>query len=115
MKEKLLSLTRKDFRVETMRGTGAGGQKRNKTESKVRITHIATGITATSDFTRDQRKNRGIAFRSICKNPKFLSWLRQTSLRQKSIDELVEDAMKPENIKIEVMKNRRWENELSTP
>ena len=37
-----------DLRVEWYSGTGAGGQHRNKHQNSCRITHIATGITATA-------------------------------------------------------------------
>ena len=44
-------------RFEACRGTGPGGQKRNKTSSAARVTHIASGIFATDDVTRSQHKN----------------------------------------------------------
>jgi hypothetical protein len=45
-------------RVDTFRGTGPGGQKRNKTESAVRVTHCESGISAFDDQTRSQHLNR---------------------------------------------------------
>jgi peptide chain release factor 1 len=38
-----------DIKVETMRGQGPGGQRKNKTETCVRLTHIPTGINVTID------------------------------------------------------------------
>ncbi len=55
--EKLL----RQCQVHTFRGSGPGGQKRNKTESAVRIHHPPTGLTAQSDDSRSQHKNRRIA------------------------------------------------------
>jgi len=43
------------------RGTGPGGQKRNKTESAVRLRHRPTGLTAQSDDSRSQHRNRATA------------------------------------------------------
>ena len=45
-------------RTDTMRGTGPGGQKRNKTESAARVTHMESGISAFDDQTRSQHQNR---------------------------------------------------------
>lgn len=52
-------------RVDCFRGSGRGGQKRNTTESAVRITHLPTGIAAASDKTRSQNSNRGVALRLL--------------------------------------------------
>ncbi|CAB4255862.1 similar to Saccharomyces cerevisiae YLR281C Putative protein of unknown function [Maudiozyma barnettii] len=39
-------------------GSGAGGQKINKTNSKVQLKHIPTGIVVTSQITRSRDQNR---------------------------------------------------------
>ncbi len=59
--EKLLELCR----VDRMRGSGRGGQKRNVTESAVRITYPPRGVQAGSDATRSQAQNRKLALRSL--------------------------------------------------
>lgn len=64
-RELLFHAERKDFRIETYRGSGPGGQHRNKTDSCVRLTHIESGLTAECCETRSQHQNRGIAFRRL--------------------------------------------------
>lgn len=48
-------------RVDAFRGSGPGGQHRNKTSSAIRITHIPTGISATGMEMRSQMQNRNHA------------------------------------------------------
>ncbi len=45
-------------RWEAFRGSGPGGQHRNKTSSAVRVTHVPTGISATASESRSQAENR---------------------------------------------------------
>ncbi|GMF88606.1 unnamed protein product [[Candida] boidinii] len=42
-------------------GSGKGGQKINKTNSKVQLTYIPTGLVVTSQATRSRDQNRKIA------------------------------------------------------
>lgn len=54
-----------DIRVDVYRASGAGGQHVNKTESAVRLTHIETGIVATSQAGRSQLANRETAMQLL--------------------------------------------------
>lgn len=50
-----------DLRWETMRASGPGGQHVNRTESAVRVTHVATGLQASASEERSQHRNRSLA------------------------------------------------------
>ncbi|MCG3135401.1 MAG: Peptide chain release factor 1 [Planctomycetes bacterium] len=51
----------KDVREDKMRAGGPGGQKVNKTESAIRLTHLATGISVHMQDEKSQHKNRARA------------------------------------------------------
>jgi peptide chain release factor 1 len=59
------SVRRDQLRIEYYRGSGKGGQKRNKTSSACRITHLPTGHVAACENHRGQTKNREEAFRRL--------------------------------------------------
>jgi hypothetical protein len=59
--ERLLDQCRQDL----YRGSGPGGQKRNKTSNAVRITHAHTGITATATESRSTKENHLYALRRL--------------------------------------------------
>jgi protein subunit release factor B len=108
-KQLLFSVTKKDLDIDFYKASGKGGQKRNKCETAVRITHRESGIMVTASEQRSQHQNLQVAFKRLCENQKFKSWLRVESAkrmvnqqeREKEIQRKVENDMREENLKIE--------------
>jgi len=59
---------KKEVIVETYRSRGPGGQRKNKTETAVRIKHLPSGITVTATEHRSQAQNRKLAFERLRKH-----------------------------------------------
>ncbi len=51
--------------VETVKGSGPGGQHRNKTETAVRLLHRPTGLRAQASERRSQGQNMGVALERL--------------------------------------------------
>jgi protein subunit release factor B len=51
--------------IETYRSRGPGGQRKNKTETAVRLTHLPSGIRVIATEYRSQAQNRNLAFQRL--------------------------------------------------
>ena len=69
-------MNKKDLKIEITRGSGPGGQHRNKVETCVTVTHIPTGFSERCQDTRSKIQNQKIAIERLEKR-----------IRQKEIDD----------------------------
>ena len=54
-----------DIKIETLKGSGAGGQHRNKVETAVRIHHYESNITVFCQTERSQKRNKDNAIKIL--------------------------------------------------
>jgi protein subunit release factor B len=57
----------RDCEITAYRSSGPGGQKKNKTESSVRVKHVATGVTRIATEERSQTRNKAVALERVWK------------------------------------------------
>lgn len=104
MAQLLFSVTIRDCELQTFRAGGKGGQKQNKTESGVRIVHRESGAVGECREERSQWQNKQKAFRRMAETEKFRKWLKiriAKQLGEKSVEEVVDEMMQPQNIRID--------------
>lgn len=105
-KEKLFSVTAADCRWDYYRGSGKGGQARNKTENCVRCTHIASGAVGKSEDGRSKDLNKRTAFERMCNTDIFQKWCHKEAMRKSGelalIDAKVESQMREAITEIKV-------------
>lgn len=102
MREKLFSITIKDFEVQTYRGSGPGGQHRNKTDSAVRLVHKESGAASSSEVHKSQHQNKKEAFRKVVKSAKFQKWMRLEASRKTGALAVIEQQVDKEMKKVRV-------------
>ena len=110
-KELLFSVTAADCRFDYYRGSGKGGQKRNKTCSAVRCTHIASGAVGQAEDDRSQHVNKRLAFKRMSNTNRFKAWHKLEVARKTGELARIEDQINfdmKHRIKIEIQKSGKW-------
>lgn len=113
-KELLFSITKKDFIIDYFSGSGAGGQHRNKHQNCVRLFHPDSGARVTGQSHRSRQQNLKEALHNLIKNGKFKIWhIRKIHevITGKTIEQKVEEDMRPENLLIEHKEDGKWVSE----
>ena len=107
----LFSVTRDDCEWSYTRGTGSGGQKKNKTSSAVHCHHRPSGAHGYSEASRSQADNRRDAFVKMANTEKFRVWNRMEALRRMGVLADIDARVAREmalNTRLEIRIDGRW-------
>lgn len=110
-RELLFSVTASDCEWSYTRGTGNGGQKKNKTSSAVHCMHRPSGAHGYSEASRSQLDNKRDAFTKMANSTEFQKWNKMEAWRRMGVLDEIERTVERElllNTKIEVRIDGRW-------
>ena len=109
-KDPFFSITAKDCEWSYTKGTGAGGQKRNKTSSAVHCIHKASGAHGYSESSRSQLDNRKEAFRKMAETDKFKKWIHIEYMKRTGehyeVERQIQESLN--KVKVEVKIEGKW-------
>ena len=108
MANPLFSLTKEDFEWEFFRGSGPGGQNRNKRDTGCRCRHLPSGAIGRATEHRTQGLNRKAAFKRMAESKEFQTWVKRKAAGAEEIERTVEKSLSPENLRVEVMEEGKW-------
>jgi len=94
-----IQLDMRDIEIRTCRGSGAGGQHRNVTDSAVQATHKPSGITVRCEGERSQHQNKDVALKLLSARLLEQAQLRGSQNRAKDRKDQVGSGMRGDKIR----------------
>lgn len=111
MKEKINIASKKDFDISYFKGSGAGGQNRQKNATGVQLIHRESGAMGRCSETRSLIQNKKKAFENLVKTPKFKLFINKKlyEIQQgETMEQAVERAMISENLDVQIKQDGKW-------
>lgn len=112
-KTRLFSVSIKDCKVNTFTVGGHGGSGKDTSNTGVCVVHPASGAMGIGQDHRSQLKNKQDAFSRMANSTKFQMWLRRVLAEMqsgKTLDQIVDEAMEPNNLKVEYRTEKGWQS-----
>lgn len=111
MKEKINIASKKDFDISYFKGSGAGGQNRQKNATGVQLIHRESGAMGRCSESRSLIQNKKKAFENLIASPKFKLFLNKKlyEIQQgETMEQAVDREMSPENLEIQGKQDGKW-------
>ena len=102
-----LGIREEDLREQFTRGTGAGGQKINKTSSTVQLLHEPTGIEVRCQRERSQSANRHWARVELCDRLEAQRAAEKLAAQQVREKDRRRKRPRPRGLKERILKTKR--------
>lgn len=81
----------KEFKIRYTRGTGPGGQRKNKVETCVIIKHLPTGMQEKCEDTRSKERNKNLAMERLVKRIEEQKLQKQAKETNDTRKKLIQD------------------------
>lgn len=101
-----LGIREEDLQEQFLRGTGKGGQKRNKTSACVRLIHRPSGIEVKCERERSQWRNRQVAREMLCDQVEEQRLAKKRSARSQAEKRRRQRRGRPAGVKRKMISNR---------
>jgi protein subunit release factor B len=102
-----LRIREEDLEETFIRGTGAGGQKINKTSSTVVLRHVPTGIEVRCQQERSQSQNRLLAREELCQRIAARRDAEKLELKNEKEKARRQNRPRPRSLKKKLVKSKR--------
>lgn len=101
----------RDCDITPFKSSGPGGQKKNKTESSVRVVHRPTGITRIATESRSQLRNKELALERVWQELQRRARRKKPRVATKPTRASVERRLKAKKQRGETLGRRRGNGE----
>lgn len=102
-----LRIREEDLDEQFIRGTGAGGQKINKTSSTVVLRHVPTGIEVRCQRERSQALNRILAREELCERIAASRAAEKLEIQNEKEKARRQNRPRPRSLKKKLVKSKR--------
>jgi len=102
-----LRIREEDLEETFIRGTGAGGQKINKTSSTVVLRHVPTGIEVRCQRERSQSQNRILAREELCERIAARKAAEKLEAQNEKEKARRQNRPRPRSLKKKLVKSKR--------